>query len=212
MEISNWLPADFVHQTARTGGEAFNEAFRGTQFLLVKLDGARPRLVTGLAATSTLEPLTLDLDPDELRTDFMSTFLSDDFDTAIEVDRSIDITADHIVKRLGEKRCFVVALKPRPGRGTADAMSLGRSPGNDIVFRDPSVSQHHAWFVRDEEGALRLCDLGSKNGTRINGKMVRNRDVPVVSGDSLTFGRVEAMVCDSGVLWRVLRTSLPPRA
>lgn len=52
-----------------------------------------------------------------------------------------------------------------PGR----RYSVGRHRGNDIVLVDPSLSRRHAeiWF---EDGGWRIADLGSSNGTFLDGK------------------------------------------
>lgn len=49
-----------------------------------------------------------------------------------------------------------------------DVTLLGRSPDNDIVLRDSSVSRRHAQILRRGDRFL-IQDLGSRNGTWING-------------------------------------------
>lgn len=49
---------------------------------------------------------------------------------------------------------------------------LGRDPGVDISIPHPSVSRRHAALER-RDGLWHLLDLGSKNGTRIDGRPVR---------------------------------------
>jgi signal transduction histidine kinase len=49
-----------------------------------------------------------------------------------------------------------------------DAALLGRSPECDLVILGPLVSRQHARVVRDGEG-YRIEDLGSANGTQVNG-------------------------------------------
>ena len=50
---------------------------------------------------------------------------------------------------------------------------LGRSPHCDIVVGDASVSRRHA-EIRPESGGFLLCDLGSRNGTRLNGRTLQS--------------------------------------
>src|SRR6266567_8277462 len=45
-----------------------------------------------------------------------------------------------------------------------DELTIGASPGNDLVLSDESVSRHHCALRAGERG-LELRDLGSKNGT-----------------------------------------------
>jgi hypothetical protein len=65
---------------------------------------------------------------------------------------------------------------------------IGRGAGADIVIDDPHVSARHA-EVRFERGQWWLRDLGSSNGTMLNGEPVR-AVVGVRSGDVLQCGRV----------------------
>jgi ABC-type multidrug transport system ATPase subunit/ABC-type multidrug transport system permease subunit len=51
-------------------------------------------------------------------------------------------------------------------------LTLGRDRSNDVVLDDPNVSRFHAEVARlDDRVAVR--DLGSRNGTRVNGELVR---------------------------------------
>ena len=52
---------------------------------------------------------------------------------------------------------------------TADTTVIGRRPGSGIVIDDSVVSRDHAEVVRTPSGAYRLRDLGSSNGTWVNG-------------------------------------------
>src|ERR1035437_4394278 len=71
-----------------------------------------------------------------------------------------------------------------PGRG--DRFTIGRTRDCDLCLADLSVSRRHAELVRGAGGWL-LNDLGSHNGTRLNGWLVRET-VPVRAGDRLEFG------------------------
>ena len=71
-----------------------------------------------------------------------------------------------------------------PGSGTS--FTIGRTQDCDLRVADLSVSRHHAQLERGEDGWL-LSDLGSHNGTRVNGWLVRE-PVPVKPGDVLQFG------------------------
>jgi Protein of unknown function (DUF3662)/FHA domain len=70
---------------------------------------------------------------------------------------------------------------------------LGRSSGSDVVVDDPNVSRRHAEIRRVGEG-YSLVDLGSTNGTEVNGQRVgetslMNGDVIGVGTTRLTFER-----------------------
>ena len=66
---------------------------------------------------------------------------------------------------------------------------LGRSADNTIQLNDASISRYHAFLGADDEGQVRLTDLGSTNGTFLNGRRLpENTPVRVQDGDRLQFG------------------------
>ena len=64
-------------------------------------------------------------------------------------------------------------------------VSLGRLPECDITITDSNVSRRHA-EIRPRGDGFVLIDLGSTNGSRVNGVRVAEREL--VDGDELTFG------------------------
>jgi pSer/pThr/pTyr-binding forkhead associated (FHA) protein len=63
---------------------------------------------------------------------------------------------------------------------------LGRGTDCDLRLVDPGVSRHHA-EIRVEDGEVVLVDLGSTNGTFVNGQPVRR--VALTDGTRVTLGR-----------------------
>lgn len=57
---------------------------------------------------------------------------------------------------------------------TGDDLLIGRAPDCDMVVPDRQVSRHHARLVRTADGFV-IEDLGSKNGTHVNGAPVDDR-------------------------------------
>jgi ABC-type multidrug transport system ATPase subunit/ABC-type multidrug transport system permease subunit len=53
-----------------------------------------------------------------------------------------------------------------------DRLRLGRDDANDVVLDDPNVSRFHAEVLRTDEG-IEMRDLGSRNGTRVDGQLTR---------------------------------------
>jgi len=70
---------------------------------------------------------------------------------------------------------------------------IGRSPYSTVVMTDPSVSRVHA-SISKEDGGVMVRDLGSKNGTKVNRKLVGPDPVPLGAGDVLVLGQVTCMV------------------
>lgn len=62
---------------------------------------------------------------------------------------------------------------------------IGRAPECDITLLDPNVSRRHAEIRAVDDGFV-LVDLGSTNGTRVNGVPVSERGLR--DGDELVFG------------------------
>jgi two-component system cell cycle response regulator len=66
---------------------------------------------------------------------------------------------------------------------------LGRSADNTIQLPDASISRYHSYLGIDEEGQVRLTDLGSTNGTFLNGRRLpENTPVRLQDGDRLQLG------------------------
>ena len=77
-----------------------------------------------------------------------------------------------------------------PGSGVR--FTIGRTRDCDLCLPDLSVSRMHAMLVRGEDGWV-LSDLGSHNGTRLNGWLVRE-PVPVHAGDRVEFGSMTFII------------------
>ena len=70
--------------------------------------------------------------------------------------------------------------------------TLGRAPRADFVVDAALVSRVHCRFTLDDGNQLELEDLGSTNGTFVNGKKVAK--AMLNDGDKLTIGRVKFVV------------------
>lgn len=80
-------------------------------------------------------------------------------------------------------------LTGRDGRSyqlSVGETSIGRSSDNDIQVSDSKVSKHHAKIV-ERNGHFTIVDLGSTNGTWLNGKLVRDPKL-LHTNDSIRFG------------------------
>lgn len=69
---------------------------------------------------------------------------------------------------------------------------IGRSENNTIVLNDHKVSRHHAMLQFSDTGLYYITDLGSSNGTLVNGMRIT---VPAIlsPGDQITIGGYELL-------------------
>ena len=65
-------------------------------------------------------------------------------------------------------------------------VSIGRAPDNDVVVGDPATSGHHG-RIEVRGGAFWISDLGSTNGTLVNGQPVIERQL--TDGDMIAIGQ-----------------------
>src|SRR4051794_30648789 len=89
------------------------------------------------------------------------------------------------------------------GRSATDALrltngvtTLGRHNDCQIRIKSSQVSRRHCELV-EKKGTLLVKDLGSSNGTYVNGKRVRGEQA-LKPGDELTLGQVKLRVAKVG--------------
>lgn len=68
-----------------------------------------------------------------------------------------------------------------------EVTTIGRDPRCDIVLEDPDVSRKHAKIKRTGAGHFEVVDMGSKNGTRVNGVVVPR--MTLLDGDTFGVGK-----------------------
>ncbi|MDY7230867.1 FHA domain-containing protein [Hyalangium rubrum] len=86
------------------------------------------------------------------------------------------------------------ANKLYPIRGK---LLVGRAPPAAVLLEDDSLSRKHAELERNPRGNIFLRDLGSSNGTLLNGERIGQEPVELAAGDIIQFGMVE-VVFESG--------------
>ncbi|MDR1017030.1 MAG: FHA domain-containing protein [Coriobacteriales bacterium] len=69
------------------------------------------------------------------------------------------------------------------------ATTIGRSSASDIMIQDANASRQHAKISSDGAGGWRIDDLGSTNGTILNGAQVGSAILH--SGDNITIGTTQ---------------------
>jgi hypothetical protein len=75
--------------------------------------------------------------------------------------------------------------------------TLGRDITNDIVINDPEVSRHHCRLTQGG-GGFTLEDLGSTNGTFVNGQRLTGAR-PLTPGDMIGLGETVTLAYESAV-------------
>ena len=105
-------------------------------------------------------------------------------------------TSDLVSEQLAEARVA------KTGRGVVlvagkryvvgpEGATIGRSRDCDVVVDDANVSRKHA-EIRPSGGSWTVRDLGSTNGTRVNGRDVKGGAHPLGPGDHLELGTAAA--------------------
>jgi predicted component of type VI protein secretion system len=98
------------------------------------------------------------------------------------------------VPQAGPLATFAVAAGPRHGEQhpvPQPVVVIGRAAGCDVLIDDDSVSDAHARLEWDL-GAWRITDLGSTNGTAVEGvKLAPNVPTPLPYGTTVRFGGVK---------------------
>src|SRR2546425_2843656 len=87
---------------------------------------------------------------------------------------------------------LTLTLPPTLGNQTIEVdtkrFTIGRTPENDLVIEDMSLSRRHA-LIENFEGRFNLSDCGSSNGTFVNGNSITAL-TELSDWDVLTFGGV----------------------
>lgn len=106
----------------------------------------------------------------------------------------------------------VMPVTKRQSNPYPERISVGRARNCDIVLRNRSVSKLHAHFRHTGAGKLQIVDLGSYNGTWLNGAQLQAHvGEPVGSGDELQFGIVTAQLVSADTLYDMLRSASSSR-
>jgi pSer/pThr/pTyr-binding forkhead associated (FHA) protein len=69
----------------------------------------------------------------------------------------------------------------------AGSLRIGRAPDNDLVVDDLIASRYHAELRRTTDGQYEIVDLGSHNGTYVNGRRISAQ--PLADSDTVGVGR-----------------------
>ena len=75
-----------------------------------------------------------------------------------------------------------------------ETMSIGRAPDNEIVIENLAISRSHAMLKYEDERYL-IVDLGSSNGTHVNG--VRVKKTEIMDRDVIAIGKYKLYFYDA---------------
>lgn len=92
-------------------------------------------------------------------------------------------------KRKEGRRVLFVRSESQQGQefDVSDVVVMGRSDETDVVLDDPYASEFHLRLVSQESGMM-LHDLGSTNGTYVNGRRV-SAPTELKRGDTIQVGK-----------------------
>ena len=94
---------------------------------------------------------------------------------------------------MAELRFRLSPTKTIPFKLIGDLTTIGRDPNNSIVIDHPSVSPFHAEILLvHSEDRYEVFDLGSPNGTKVNGEQVIRKELE--NGDQINFGKLKAEI------------------
>lgn len=96
---------------------------------------------------------------------------------------------------------YKLTVRKGPQEGQAyplvsSMVTVGRDPMADIVIADPEVSRQHARFTRTAEG-YEIQDLGSTNGTFVDGQRLTGDPVGLQSGQAISMGTNVTLVFEA---------------
>jgi hypothetical protein len=202
----------FEQRLERLVEGAFAKAFRGElqpvelgRRLTREMDLHRTVAVRGLIAPNCFEVALANEDYERFGT-FVKVLASELVDAAREHARSenytflgpveVTITSAELPKSTysiaasfleGEEHApaFIVLPDNRRIAVADEVLTIGRLPECSIPITDPNASRRHAQVRRDGD-VVYLLDLGSTNGTKVNGSPVRQHRLE--NGDVITIG------------------------
>jgi predicted component of type VI protein secretion system len=96
---------------------------------------------------------------------------------------------------------LIVRRGPQPNQVyelNKDSLTIGRDINNEIVINDPEVSRNHCRFTRGP-GGYTLTDLGSTNGTFVNGQRLTG-ERPLGASDMIGLGETVTLGYESTMM------------
>jgi pSer/pThr/pTyr-binding forkhead associated (FHA) protein len=104
-----------------------------------------------------------------------------------------------------------ILVEQAPNQGAEHSLESGTTIGRegcDIVFSDPDVSRRHA-AIQVVQGEVSIEDLGSTNGTYVNGDRIDERRA-IGNGDEVKIGSIVLVLRAPSTATRLVETVEPP--
>lgn len=167
-----WAPNAFVFRLSPSDAEHFQQAEAAlvTELKEVVRENASER---GWGLVGPPE-ITFETDPHLKKGEFRCK--ASLVEGAEKVEPVPASAASLVVHEDGESRTVALA---------SDAITIGRLPECQVTINDKGASRRHAQ-IRHANGTYILTDLGSTNGTRLNGQTIQTREL--ADGDRITIG------------------------
>lgn len=204
LDLARWRPRELIASARTLSLPDFMLRCEAAFMLVVLVEAGDTELAHGLEAQrekSEMEGLGFRTETREL-----TATLSGDLSVRT---RSAHVFSEQTTERLplgfARASCHVVPVCKRAEVSFLHHVSIGRARNHDIVLRHRSVSKFHAWLELTQEARLFVKDCDSSNHTFVNSTRVTDR-AELLPGDTVKFGSVEARVCTSEGLWRLMRS------
>lgn len=101
------------------------------------------------------------------------------------------------------KHAIYPLIKGEYSTTSSKAFVIGRIDGNDMIMPDFAISKKHATINMDSN-SFYLKDLGSTNGTFVNGKRLDKKSLKIHDQDVLSFARYEFTFLFPSSLYKML--------
>lgn len=103
------------------------------------------------------------------------------------------------------EQCIFLLRKPFTGAASElKRFTIGRGQGSDILINDFAISREHA-VVEIRGGSFYLKDLGSSNGTYVDGSAIDDRGTLLENGATVRLARYEFQFLLAPGLYELMR-------
>jgi pSer/pThr/pTyr-binding forkhead associated (FHA) protein len=101
------------------------------------------------------------------------------------------------------KHAIYPLVKGEYSTTSSRSFTIGRIDGNDMIMPDFAISKKHA-VITVENGSYYIKDLGSTNGTMVNGTRLDKKSVKIHDHDVVSFARYEFTFLLPSSLYKML--------